>query len=132
MTLVPLAVIAWCSAAALGAEALQWVFVWRTPGFQALKANLLKHSRKVDEAKEAAIGPKSLKKKEARLDSWKREAGRQLAKYNTMSGVIVSCRGGRVAGAGLRRSGAAAAVRPPLHLITALPNLPSPLHSPHR
>ena len=31
---------------------LQWLFVWRTPGFKALKANLAKHMQKVEEAKE--------------------------------------------------------------------------------
>lgn len=31
---------------------LQWFFVWRTPAFQALKANLAKHVQKVEEAKE--------------------------------------------------------------------------------
>ena len=30
----------------------QWFFVWRTPAFQALKANLAKHSQKVEDAKE--------------------------------------------------------------------------------
>lgn len=31
---------------------LQWFFVWRTPAFQALRANLAKHLQKVEEAKE--------------------------------------------------------------------------------
>lgn len=34
---------------------LQWLFVWRTPGFKALKANLAKHMQKVEEAKEVRI-----------------------------------------------------------------------------
>lgn len=34
MSLIPLAVIAYCVTAACVVEALQWLFVWRTPGFR--------------------------------------------------------------------------------------------------
>ena len=80
-TLIPLAVIAFSTTAALVTEFLQWFFVWRTPGFQALKANLAKHGKRVDEAKEGATS-KNLKKKEARLQTWRTEASRQVAAYN--------------------------------------------------
>lgn len=153
MSLIPLAVIAYCVTSACVVEALQWLIVWRTSGFQvggagralparvrrhgsptsrlaarllhprpvcpphpltqtlqALKANLSKHVRAVDEAKEGAAGaagskdssgPKSLRKKEQRLANWRTEAAKQMAKYNTQSGIIVSTSAGP---AGARRA----------------------------
>lgn len=70
---------------------------------QALKANLSKHVRRVDEAKDAA-GAKSLKKKEQRLNNWKAEAAKQIAKYNTQTGIIVSGRGATWGGVGRARA----------------------------
>ena len=96
MTLIPLAVIAFSSTSAVVTELLQWFFVWRTPGFQALKANLLKHGKAVDEAKDASA-IKNLKKKEQRLQTWKAEAGKQVASYNMKAAVVVSGRGGAAA-----------------------------------
>lgn len=89
MTFVPLYVIAFSTTAALITEFLQWFFVWRTPGFKALKANLAKHSKKVDDAKDTAAS-KNLKKKEQRLQNWRSEAGRQIAAYNWKASLVVS------------------------------------------
>ena len=160
MSLVPLAVIAFSATAALITELLQWVFVWRTPGFQALKANLAKHAAKVEEAKvrrccgcglpppclllplpppllmlrcccccayapamaclpgmptfraiahrpsptqsfcvadprqEGTQTAKNVKKKEARLQTWREAAAKQVAQYNMKAGVVVSARDG--------------------------------------
>ncbi|PSC72904.1 Transmembrane and coiled-coil domain-containing 1 [Micractinium conductrix] len=88
MSLVPLAVIAFSATAALITELLQWVFVWRTPGFQALKANLAKHAAKVEEAKEGTQTAKNVKKKEARLQTWREAAAKQVAQYNMKAGVV--------------------------------------------
>lgn len=63
------------------------------PPAQALKANLTKHLKAVDEAKEGgdgASGAKGLRKKEQRLANWRTEAGKQMAKYNTQAGLVVS------------------------------------------
>ena len=81
MSLIPVAVIAFSSTSAVVTELLQWFFVWRTPGFQALKANLLKHGKAVDDAKDPSAS-KNLKKKEQRLQTWRAEAGKQVASYN--------------------------------------------------
>ncbi|EFN58022.1 hypothetical protein CHLNCDRAFT_30102 [Chlorella variabilis] len=88
MTFVPLYVIAFSTTAALITEFLQWFFVWRTPGFKALKANLAKHSKKVDDAKDTAAS-KNLKKKEQRLQNWRSEAGRQIAAYNWKASLVM-------------------------------------------
>ncbi|KAI7845023.1 hypothetical protein COHA_001389 [Chlorella ohadii] len=91
MSLVPLAVIGFCAVVAAVGELLQWFFVWRTPAFQALKANLAKHVQKVEEAKEASgsAGPKNVRKKEQRLEQWQRTAGQQIAKFNMRAGLIM-------------------------------------------
>ncbi len=88
MSLVPLFVIAFSTTSALVTEFLQWFLVWRTPGFKALKNNLKKHSKKADEAKEASA--KNLKKREQRLENWRKEAGKQVAQFNTKAGLVVS------------------------------------------
>jgi hypothetical protein len=93
MSLIPVAVIAFSSTSAVVTELLQWFFVWRTPGFQALKANLLKHGKAVDDAKDPSAS-KNLKKKEQRLQTWRAEAGKQVASYNMKAAVVVSGRGG--------------------------------------
>lgn len=89
MSLIPLAVIAFSTTAALVTEFLQWFFVWRTPGFVTLKNNLSKHEKLVDDAKETST-TKNLKKKEQRLQTWRTEAGRQMASYNMKASVVVS------------------------------------------
>ena len=94
MTFIPLAVIAFSSTSAVVTELLQWFFVWRTSGFQALKANLQKHGKAVEDAKDPSAS-KNLKKKEQRLQSWKAEAGKAVASYNMKAGVVVSGPGGR-------------------------------------
>ncbi|KAL4858444.1 Calcium load-activated calcium channel [Chlorella vulgaris] len=88
MSLIPLAVIAFSTTAALLTEFLQWFFVWRTPGFVTLKNNLSKHEKLVDDAKETST-TKNLKKKEQRLQTWRTEAGRQMASYNMKASVVL-------------------------------------------
>jgi hypothetical protein len=88
MPLVPLLVIAFSTTSALVTEFLQWYFVWRTPRFQALKANLAKHSRRVEEASAS----KNLKKKEQRLQNWRTEAGREMSALNFKASIVVRCR----------------------------------------
>ncbi|GAB4820699.1 hypothetical protein N2152v2_007745 [Parachlorella kessleri] len=84
--LVVLWVIGFCVALSLVTEVAQYLFIYRTQSFKTLKANLEKHAKKLDEAKSATS--KNLKKKQARLDNWREEAGRQVVSLNYKSGFV--------------------------------------------
>jgi hypothetical protein len=81
-------VIAYCVGLSLLTEVTQYLLIYRTQSFQTLKSNLEKHAKKLDEAK-LATG-KSLKKKQARLDNWRDEAGKQVVALNYKTGMVVS------------------------------------------
>ena len=87
-----LAVLAYCVGLTLLTEVAQYLLVYRTSNFKTLKANLEKHSKKLDEAKSGAQS-KNLKKKQARLETWQEAAGRQIVSINWKTGTVVSRRG---------------------------------------
>lgn len=76
-------------AVAFATELIQYLLIYRTSNFRTLKANLEKHAAKVEVARDASTS-RAVKKREARLQGWEEEAGRQLAAANFKSGGIVS------------------------------------------
>ena len=78
-------------ATSFGTELLQYLLVYRTSNFKTLKANIEKHAAKVEEAKDgsSASSAKAVKKREARLQGWEQEAGKQITAVNFKCGAIV-------------------------------------------
>lgn len=86
---MPLAVVAFAALLALAAECVQYYFVYSTPNFQRMKANLEKLAQKVDDAKDGAAAV-NVKKREAKLKEWQQEAGKLNASVQFKSAIIVS------------------------------------------
>lgn len=88
MDVMVLGVIGYCIALSLVTETILYLIVYRTPTFKSVKANLERHAKKAEEAKSLSSG-KNLKKKQARLESWKEEAAKQLYSIQIRSGIVV-------------------------------------------
>jgi Integral membrane protein EMC3/TMCO1-like len=88
-SLMPLGICAYSIATVLTSEIVMWLFIYRTPGFKALQANLAKQSTKLEAAKDGQSS-KGLKKREARMEKSKEEAGRFMISMNFKTSVIVS------------------------------------------
>lgn len=86
----PLQVIAFAALMAFVTECLQYYFVYSTPAFQSVKANLSKQTQKVEAAKEQAA--RNVKKREARLHGLQQEAGKVSATVQFKTALIVSGR----------------------------------------
>lgn len=87
---VPLGIILFSLATTLLAELLCWLFVYRTTSYRSLKQNLELQMKKVEEAKGTTSSTsKKVKKKEAKLESWRSEAASRVAGFNMRTGLIV-------------------------------------------
>lgn len=96
--LTPLGVVLFSIASAISGELINWILVYRTSSYRALKENLSRHAKKLEEAKSSGSGSKNIKKLEARLDTWKTEASARVAGINMRTGLIVrGLEGGRAA-----------------------------------
>ena len=87
---LPLGVIGVSLTAALLTECLLWFFVYSTKQFKTFKANIEKHSKKVETAEASGSSNKGAKKKKDKLDAWREEAGKDVVANNFKSGAIVS------------------------------------------
>ncbi|KAL6766574.1 hypothetical protein ACKKBG_A36585 [Auxenochlorella protothecoides x Auxenochlorella symbiontica] len=86
--LTPLGVVLFSIASAISGELINWILVYRTSSYRALKENLSRHAKKLEEAKSSGSGSKNIKKLEARLDTWKTEASSRVAGINMRTGLI--------------------------------------------
>ncbi|KAK2078650.1 hypothetical protein QBZ16_003490 [Prototheca wickerhamii] len=86
---VPLGIVLFSLCVTLVAEALCWLMVYRTRSYRSLKENLEQQTKRVNEAKTAPSSTKkAVKKKEAKLESWRTEASAKVAGFNLRTGLI--------------------------------------------
>ena len=85
----PLGPIAFATVAALAAETVAYLYIYRTSSFRTLKTNLEKHGNKVEVAKDGSSA-KGVKKKEVRLAGWEEATSKQIASVQFKTGLIVS------------------------------------------
>lgn len=86
----PLGIVLFSLCVTLVAEALCWLMVYRTRSYRSLKENLEQQTKRVNEAKTTPSSTKkAVKKKEAKLESWRTEASAKVAGFNLRTGLIV-------------------------------------------
>lgn len=86
----PLGIVLFSLCVTLVAEALCWLMVYRTRSYRSLKENLEQQTKRVNEAKTMPSSTKkAVKKKEAKLESWRTEASAKVAGFNLRTGLIV-------------------------------------------
>lgn len=84
-----LGVIAYTGALALLTELTQYFFIYRTTRFRTLKTNFEKHAQKLEAAKGTTTS-RGVKKREAKLQGWEGEAGKEVGLLQFKTGFVVS------------------------------------------
>jgi hypothetical protein len=84
-----LGVIAYTGSLVLLTEFLQYLFIYRTTRFKTLKTNFEKHAQKLEAAKGTTTS-RGVKKREAKLQGWEGEAGKEVGLLQFKTGFFVS------------------------------------------
>lgn len=87
--LAPLGIILFSIASTIVGEVLSWLLVYRTSAFKALQENLRRHEKKVEDARATSTSAKNVKKREAKLETWRSEASSRVTGINMRTGFIV-------------------------------------------